>query len=293
MYLGKPGALVALPSPLRGAAGPFERRGSARDTIGGGRVVDFAPGGTRTYTLQWRAFPLDSYAVVEAFYLGHNGGGPFVLLDVGRRNLLTANQSAATSVLDDTTGFAAAGAGEAIASSATLVERGPKALAWSMPNPLITGLLRLTTPNPAWLGFPVVAGLTYRWQYRARGAGTDPIVEHTPKLKWMDAAGATLSTSSGSAASTSSGAWSTLFVQAAAPAGAVYAEPQVQATIASVSGTSTQYLDKLSLAIPTSYDDGTIWRPGSGVPLVSLLAMPESYQWIHTRECGLTVIEVS
>lgn len=291
-YLGRPGSLVALPHPGRGIDPTLSIPLTARQTISGGRTVDRAPAGRRTYELTWASLSPDQHSIVEEFYVGAKGFGPFALIDPWRRNLLTANQSAATSVYNTTDGFTVLTGTETLTSVTTPVERGPRALAWSLPATVTGGVLTAGSPNPTWPGIPVVVGRSYRYQVRVRGGGTDPIVDLVAALRWLDAAGANLSLDSGSTATTSSGAWATASVTATCPAGGVYVLPRVVVNAATVTATATIYVDKPQLSMPTTADPGTSWALGTGVPAVSCTSSGTGYRKPVKRSADLTLAEV-
>lgn len=294
VYLGRPGSLVALPSRGLSVQPGLLRVSEGRTTIGGGRSRDYAPGVLRTWTLRWNVLDRALYGVLEAFFGGLNGPGPFVLLDPGRTNLLTANQSGSTSVVNQPDGFAVSGAGESTASSSTTVERGPRSLAWSLPAAPAVGVLTLAGPNTDWPGIPAVAGRAYRWQTRARGGGVDPVVTIAAQLRWLDAAGAQVQLDAGAGAATAAGAWTDCVIgSTVAPAGAVYVSPRLAVTSASVTAAATVYVDRPQLAMPDALDDGTTWRPGLGVPRVTLPQLDDSMWWTSLHRTGLLLEEVS
>lgn len=294
LYLGRPGALVALPGMRRGAKPGLTRQAGIRTTIGGGRAVDYAPGVLRTYTLAWEALSRSDYELIAQFFLGHMGPGPFCLIEPGQsRNLLTVNQSSATAATNDTTGFGATGAGESLASTSTVWERGPRSLAWSLPAAPAVGVLTLDAPNNAWLGIPCVPGRDYRFQARLRGGGTDPAVDIAAKLRWGDITGTQVQLDGGVAVTTSAGGWVTATVTATCPAGGVYLVPRLVVTPATVTAAATVYVDKPQLAMPDAQDDGTVWGPGLGVPRVSLPNLDPEYLFAHVLKTGLTLTEVA
>lgn len=295
-YLGRPGALQVIPGRGLKVAPGLLRVSASATTIGGGRVRDYI--GTtvlRSWTLSWNVLDRALYGFLEAFFAGLNGPGPFVFLDPGRTNLLTANQSGATSVSNGTEGFSAPGAGELLASSSTVFERGPRSLAWGLPAAPAGGVLTLTAPNSDWPGIPCIPGRTYRFQARLRGAGADPIITVADQLRWLDAAGAQVQLDAGSSVATSSGAWADGVIGATVcPAGAVYLAPRLAATSATVgAGGGTVHADRLQLSMPDALDDGTVWRPGLGVPRVSLPQLDDAYWWTSLHKSGLVLEEVS
>lgn len=157
IYLGRPGALRELPYP-RGGADITRLRTRAVFALGSGGVrMSQLPGGKRRYTYGWQSLDLATYAVLEAFDQGHEGVGPFVLLDPSQVNMLTDNQSAATSVRNDTDNFTVAGSGCTITSDATVYNRGPASLRWDFTVGSPSGaLLTLDSPSPEWPGIPIV-----------------------------------------------------------------------------------------------------------------------------------------
>jgi hypothetical protein len=292
VYIGRPGSLVALRSPRKGLLAQVTRASRARDTLGGGRTVDYAPRVLRTWQLNWSALTHEDQSTLMSFFAGHNGPGPWVLLDGAERNLLTVNQSSATSAFNDTSGFSASGAGVTLASTATTFDRGPRSLAWNIPTG-VTSTLTVGAPNASWPGIPVVAGQAYRFQARVKGGGADGTVDLTPLIRWLDVAGADLSVVNGTLVTTSTGAFSDLVVASTvAPAGAAYALPRVQTTGASVTASATVWIDKPMLSMPTARDPGTVWTAGLGVARVSIPNLDHQLQWINSHGTSLTILEV-
>jgi hypothetical protein len=109
IYLGRPGALAAIRSPRGTVDATRQRRVSTFDLGVGGVSVDQMVGGARTYTIGYTQLFRDDFATLAAFAEGHEGPGPFVLLDPGQRNMLPANVAAATSVTNSVAGIAPVG----------------------------------------------------------------------------------------------------------------------------------------------------------------------------------------
>ncbi|GAA3455872.1 hypothetical protein GCM10018962_77060 [Dactylosporangium matsuzakiense] len=292
VYLGRPGSLVALPSTGLSISPTVERVSESRTTIGGGRSRDYAPGVLRTWVLRWNVLDRALYGALEAFFAGLNGPGPFVFLDPGRTNLLTPNQSGTTSVNNDTAGFLAFG-GETLTSATTPVERGPRSLAWSLPAAVTAGFLVIGSSNSDWPGIPVVPGRSYRLIARVRGGGTDPIALVSGQLGWMNAAGGQFQFDTGAGTATSAGAWADVACTFTAPGSAWWVQPKLLTDAASVSAAATVYVDKLQLAMPDALDDGTVWRPGLGVPRVTLPQLDDSPWWSSLHKTGLVLEEVA
>jgi hypothetical protein len=269
VYIGRPGSLAALRSPLKGVRARVHRPGRLKETLGGGRAADYAPRVLREWQMNWAALPHDDQAALLAYFAGHNGPGPYAFLDGAERNLLTPNQSA-------------------------LYERGPRSLAWSLPASVTGGILTLDGPVADWYGIPCVPGQTYRLQARVRGGGTDGVVDITAKLRWLDAAGAQVQLDAGSAVTTATGSWADCVKAATTcPAGAVYLQPRFDVTAATVTATGTVYLDKLMVSMPTTLDPGTTWAAGLGVARVTLPQMEHALRSIDAHSATLTVSEVA
>lgn len=231
-YFGKPSAgLVALPHPLTGLTPTNVRPSTVHTSSSGAQTVDVAPRSRRTFTLAWSFLDAPTFSVLEEFFVGARGNGPWVLLDPGRRNHLSANQSGATSQSRTPAGFSvAAGSGETVTSSDSLVLRGPRALHWSLPGTVKAGVLDLDPP-PGLIGFPVPAGTPWSWSGQARLAGLGASVTVTPVLAWLRADGSVVSTTTGTPVAAVGGSWAGWSVSlAAAPAGALYVRPQVRVT---------------------------------------------------------------
>lgn len=274
IWFGRPGHLVPLHQPRGGVRAGRARPVAEFELGSGGRRVGTLVGGKRRYSLNWQSLSYEDFAALEAFTQGHEGPGPFALLDPGRRNLLTVNQSSATSETNATDNFTPAGSGVTLTSTTTVVRRGPRALAMNFAV-AGSGMLLCDSPSDEWPGIPVV-NRPLVFAVQARGGGTDPVVTLTPQLRWYDTAGALLSTSSGTPAATSSGAWTQLQVTASPPADAAYVNAAVSASGASVSAGSVVYLDELQLEEGTTASE---WRPGTGVLPVSVLSLAESWPW--------------
>lgn len=105
IYFGTPGALLTIPQPRGGILASRQRLAAPFQLASGGQQYWRSLSGKRTFQLGYESLDSATFAQMLAFDQGHNGFGPFALLDPGQRNLLGPNQSAATSVTNDTTGF--------------------------------------------------------------------------------------------------------------------------------------------------------------------------------------------
>lgn len=287
-FLGRYGSLIQLPQPGRGITPTLIRPSNTRQTIGGGQAVALTPGpGRRTWALSWASLTPDTASVLEAFYAGGNGQGPFVFLDPGRRNHLAANQAASTSVFNDTTGFTS-GASETVASVTTPVLRGPRALSWTIPSNATAGILTYT-PTTGLAGWPTPPLATWTASAWVQAGGVDTAVTIGLAMVWLNAAGGTVSSSTGATITTST-AWQQISLTATAPAGAVGFTLQQKVTPASISPSTVIYTDQSCLDLSSSV---RAWVMGTGVPLVSITDNPVTYPWaLPKRAATMTLVEV-
>lgn len=272
LYFGRPGALFEIPHPRGDLDSTRTRPTSVFVTAAGGARTGRTSGGSRQYTLAWEQLWYETYAQLESFHHGHEGPGPFALIDAGRINMLTVNQSSATSHLNDTDNFTVSGSGSTI-TSGTTYDRGPRSLTWNFAF-TATGSLELDSPAIDWPGVPVVSGVALIFSFTAKGAGTDAVMSVIPKLEWADVNGAVLSTTSGSTLTTNSSAFQTASVTASPPANAAYVLCQVDVT--GQTAGSILYLDKFQLEAASAV---TTWRPGTGVMPVSVVSLVERWPW--------------
>jgi hypothetical protein len=280
IYFGTPGSLITLHHP-RGGVQATRVRPTQEFQLGNGEYrTRRAASGSRMFTLNWKHLNYDDFETLLAYDQGHNGPGPFAILDPGERNQLTANQASATSADNGVSNFTVAGTGQTIASSTTLVDRGPRALAWTFQfaSPA-SGSITLDSPYLGWYGIPVVIR-AYVFSFVARGGGTDGIVTIGAQILWYSSTGSLLLTTSGSTAATSTGAWAAYTATATAPAGAAYALCRVTYTSGASAG-SILYLDKFQ------FEEGSTagtWRPGTGVFPVTIVSLEDQWPWKYADE---------
>jgi hypothetical protein len=226
VYLGRPGELVQIRSPRAGVKAALSRQSAARITLGGGRIVDFAPGILREWTFDYANLTRDEHYAIRAFYAGHNGHGPWCLIDSSDRNLLTENQSSATSSDYSTDGFTTTFG--MLSSIAAMDSRGPRLLAVDIANaPNL--VLTIDGPNSAWPGVPAVAGMPYQWSCLCSGFG-EAMATVTAQISWMDIDGTILSTFTGTSITTTGTNVPDLTlvkVAAHAPVGTAYVSPRL------------------------------------------------------------------
>ena len=232
VYFGRPGALVTLPYPQGGITKPYERAVSDFTTGSGNHRMTSLLGGSRLFSVAWNALHIDNYRLLEEYWVGANGAGPWALIDSSEPNLLTANQAAATGVWNDARGW---GVGAPTQQGAALTNanvthihraRGLRSLRWALTGTMATTpVIYATAPYSGWAGIPAVAGLSYAWSFWVKSTG-DTSITAAIRLQWLNAAASQISLSS--TAFTINGTFQLVSVIATAPALTAYMVPGLQ-----------------------------------------------------------------
>ncbi len=271
LYLGRPGSqLGQLASPRPGVERSPTAHEGVHELLAGGFAVDRTPQASRQIQLDWN-WDDTVWWSLWGYYSGTSGYGPYCLYDEGIVNVLSANQCSGTEPFADTSGFSiAAGASETIASSTTFAYAGSRSLKWSLPAAVTSGILTLTAPGGMY-GWPTPGSAWTFSSYVRTGASGDTSYSVALALRWLDAAGAQVSetTASNTTVSTS---WQQLQVSGTAPATAVYVVPRIKVT-GGVASVADLHVDQTQLQLGGK---ATTWRPGEGLPLVSLTKPKET-----------------
>lgn len=273
-YFGPAGGVRKLWDPTGGILATRMIDTSVFSNKNGGARVIKSVDGAREYALNYGNLGRANFEWLNMIHQGHLGTGPFILIDPGRRNMLTVNQSSATSQLNSTRGFSIVGSSAAITSDATAgLSSFPKVLkyAFSAATPAQAQLL-LTKPSAAWYGFPVIQRSYCFW---AMVLGVTGVMDFNLQIRWMNAAGATVSTISSTTTTSSLTLAKKVSVAGVPPATALWAECSLVPVLATIALGEGLYLH--SFQLQEGYQPDANWSPGTGIFPVVPTALPEKY----------------
>jgi hypothetical protein len=292
VYLGPPGAMVALPPPLPNIEMPLQRPTAEQQFADGGVLVDRFGDGRRRYTIQWEHLTVDELAIIERLALLP---GPLILDMPDRRNRLTANQSSGGDVRRTDDGVLARFQG--VESVSTVQFRSaPRSFAWATGTALAAtgrGLYlynSATVVDRTW--HPVRGGAFYVSAGYLRATAA---VNMQAGFDWHDATGAFLSASAfGSSTAVSTANFATRVERSgvAAPAGAAYGIPfwlNANTTGAAI----TVYLDDPMVSeVNAAGVAAGAYVIGTGMPRVAVVETPASSRLIGYTSPTLVLQEV-
>jgi len=292
LYFGRPGALTTLPWPRGGVDRPYEKQVADFATSTGQHVVTSQAQGSRLLTLNWTAMHADNYALVEQYWVGMQGLGPWALADPSVNNMLMPNQASTTNNLYDTTGFKTSGGTAAegtLFSSSTLIQRSgaTRALQWSFPvAALTTPVLLLNTPYRNWYGYPVVQGLSYTWScYLSPDGVVDTSVTGSVRLRWLDSGGNFISEATSATVAITT--WQQLSATGTPPSNAVYCQPCVVLTGSSITTGGSLFLDSMQLEQDSVVNS---WAPGSGMRAVEIISLTDTVPFDAKWRAPITMV---
>jgi hypothetical protein len=250
-------------------------------TGSGQHAVSLLSGGSRTYTLHWSALHIDNYSLLDAYWGGVNGNGPWALIDPSVPNLLLPNQAGMGSASYDTVGLKTTGSTLAEGSistnaTASFIHRtnSLRSIRWQFTTAAASfPLLGMTPAYRNWPGTPVVVGLPYTWSLWTRADGVvDSSITMAAKIRWLDITGAQLSeTTSGDIVVGTT--FTKLTASATAPANAAYAYVFLLATGSTITTGGSIYADE---ALFEQDSVANSWAPGVGVRAVEILSLSDS-----------------
>jgi hypothetical protein len=276
VYFGRPGALVKLPYPRGGIERSYQRTSYDFETATGQHIVSQVALGARQYGVSWNALHMDNYRLIEQYYTGMMGQGPWAIIDPATANLLMPNQASATSLFNDTRLFSAT-AGTLISNSnLTHIHRtgAPRSLRWlfSTAPGATSPTLSVSTPYRSWYGFPAIPGQSYTMSSWLKPDGVvDTNVTMALKISWLDSTGTQITQiTSGDITATG---WQQYSCGGVAPAGTAYLRPTWVLTGSTMLVNGSVYLDELMVE-----QDSVInaWAPGTGIRPVEILGLNDS-----------------
>lgn len=276
VYFGRPGSLVKLPYPRGEMDKSFQRQVYDFETATGQHIVSTMVGGSRPYTINWNALHADNHALLEQYWTGMMGQGPWVYIDPSILNMLLPNQASATNLFSDTRNFTANLGAISSNTVATHIHRAgaTRSLRWlfsSAPG-VSTPTITLGAPYRSWFGYPVVPGLDYRFSAWLKPDGVvDTSITAAVKLRWLTPTGTDLTLlTSGDTPVT---AWQRLSVGGVAPIGAAYVRPTVVLDGSTVAAGGSLYVDELLLEQDTVVNN---WASGTGLRPVEILSLTDT-----------------
>ncbi|MET0416552.1 MAG: hypothetical protein ABW022_11085 [Actinoplanes sp.] len=260
---------------------PFDRQVYDFLTGSGQHQVSSLAGGSRLRTLNWKALHVDTFSILERYWNGSAGHGPYVLIDPSDPNLLMPNQAGATSLFNDTRGWttntAFAGDGTLSSNAALGVTRhnihNSRNLRWNFTvTPFEYPAIYFTSAYRNWPGIPIVPNLPYAFSSWCRPDGTvDSSIQIASKIHWLDANGGWLSeTSGGDFVMTG---WQRFSAVGVAPSNAVFARPLWVATGSTISVGASIYIDEPLFEQDTVVND---WASGTGLRPVDIVSFADN-----------------
>lgn len=271
LWFGRKRALVALPDPDPGVPLTPQRTAAEHALLGGGRVVDFMGGPVRDFTLRWSGLTAAEVGLIEAFYDGSNGPGPWSLVpvDAERWNFLPPAVAAASSMTGDTVGWSY-DSGTTLESVDDPILRGPRALQWSVP----------AAGGERWLyhsdSLPLGEGpVTFTFNARAINGTPTVFAQIYGDLSSTDGPDTLIGAD-----------WTEVTATHPATADDAYylfvgMEPGADATIV----IDTPRLTATPAPAP--------WSPGRGVPAVAITALSIVARWADSYDVSATLREVT
>lgn len=164
----------------------------------------------------------------------------------------------------------------ALTSDSTYSDAGPRTLALTFTTATTATIIPVWPSSVFRYGVPVVSGRALCMSAYVRGGGGDPIATYTMRLLWRGATGALLSATSGTPVASASGAWASVYATGTPPAGAVYADFDLQYTSGASAGT-VAYFRRFQLEEGST--PGT-WYPGTGVFPVRFGELPDAWPFL-------------
>jgi hypothetical protein len=274
IWFGRAGSARQLWAPTGGIVATRDRDTYTFSNKMGGTRTTKALNGARQYVLNYAVLGRANFEYLNQFAQGHMGPGPFVLVDPGRRNMLTVNQSSATSQVGDTREFTASAAGSSLDSVASPWGGLPSMLTWTFSTSApASPTLLLNRPSnvTGWYGYPVIRRPHTFWCTAVGGP-----IDVQLRIDWHATDGSLLAQNTGSAVTTSATLPKRVSVKnITPPAGAAWALCYVAPTAGTI--TAGESLSFLDFMLQEGAEPDPSWVGGTGIYPVSFISMPEKY----------------
>jgi hypothetical protein len=262
LWLGKPDDLVQIKMPDRDYSRPGDDHFVTHDLLDGfatSRMLHYR----RTWNLPYTWLYPDAASTLMEFVTRQRGIGPWVFIDPHIRNVLTPNQASGTDALLSTEGFAVTGTGEELSSSSGYAVRGTRSLLWTFTEPVTGdgGVLKITAPHDltGWVTPP-----EHNWVFSGSVRSFFESMDVRPRLVWFNNVGGIISSVTGTTMNVSTSADSEFCVTGQAPSGAVYVEPQLVVSGASL---SSHIVDTFTRTVANGLgttDTNQVWSSSGG-----------------------------
>lgn len=288
-YLGRAGAMIALPDPEVGLPVTPERVGGTHQLLSGNKVRDTLSR-LRTWELSYTAIDLTTLGTLQTFFHGTVGPGPYAFQDPEQRNLLPPNVSSGGDYSGDTTGFTAGGNVTATVSTDVSLNTGGR---FSILMAETTSVVAFQDVLVGSAFIPVVPGISYTFSAEIRLNSNCPT--HYTEIAWFDTSktqlaggGGTAYTDGTSFTGVSGGGRSV--ATGVAPA-AAYAQVRIKVSTNNTAGTTVfAYTDSWQFEQASA---ATAWTPGLGVPLVTVESLTRSTPLAGICDARMTLQQVA
>jgi len=274
VYLGRPGFLEKIQIPRSGLQSTVQRSANTYQLASGGARGDRLLHGRRKYQLSYGGLGYQTFEQIASYVEGLMGPGPFILLDPGQRNMLSRNQSATTGHTNGTDGWHVSNTADIGLAVATGMGSHPGALRvnWKTNTPAAPTVY-FDAPASDWFGTVPCALRPHSFGFWINGGVGSSTVQAT--IVYMDAAGATLSTTFGTAVASVVGSWSLVKVEnVLPPAGTVYVSARLFGTSATIAATEFLLVSHAILNEGATLDSP--WTPGTGIYPVMLVSQDDA-----------------
>lgn len=295
IWVGPPGALVALPSMGRSIDASLDLAAVTHRAVNGVQTVDYVGLPKRTYRMTREQLTAAEMSVLEELALGMRGAEPYYLIEPWRENVLSIQQSSSGEQTRDTTGFHLLN----LVGTNSIVGPGSQAPRGRYNLQHLSGasgaagtrgvsLVNVgSAANVIATGIPCVPSTAYTFRALVKHiAGTAASWRAT--LAFYDAAGVIIGTATNGTAAVVTGSYVERVVTATSPANAAYVAPQITNN-ATLAATNTLHLGDFALGAHSSAQPFML---GTGTPKVAFTSLGDTYPWLPLHNASVELVEV-